>query len=157
MKKLIVALTLMTAVACSEQKTEQVENEATATTEEVATEEKNDHKHHEHSSESEEWKEMDDYHMLMAETFHPAEEKDFEPIRSKAEEMAQSAETWKNSTAPKAFDKPEIKEKLDLLATESRDLAAFVKTEPTDEALFEKLNALHDRFHEVMGECHHQH
>jgi len=107
------------------------------------------------SEEAMEWKEMEDYHFLMAETFHPAEEKNFEPIRTKAEELAKSAETWQNATPPPAFDKSEIKEKIGLLAIESRELADFVQTQPTDEALFEKLNALHDRFHETMGACQH--
>ncbi|GEM_PF-288138 len=109
----------------------------------------------ENSEQETEWKEMEDYHFLMAETFHPAEEKDFEPIRTKAEELAKSAETWQNAIPPPAFDRPEIKEKIALLAQESRELANFIQTKPTDEVLFKKLNALHDRFHEVMGTCQH--
>lgn len=145
------------ATSCAEQKNEQSEQTEKQEHSEEGHSHDHNHEHdHKHEKKSAEWKEMDDFHFVMAETFHPAEEGDFEPIKSKSEEMAKSAETWKNSTPPSEFDKPEIAEKLALLVSESAELDEFVKTNPSDEDLFKKLNALHDRFHEIMGACHHE-
>ena len=44
------------------------------------------------------------------------EDGDFKPIRERAELHAK-VEAWAKSTAPKSMDKPEIKEKLNLLVS----------------------------------------
>ncbi|MBI4750869.1 MAG: hypothetical protein HY774_20515 [Acidobacteria bacterium] len=54
------------------------------------------------------WKELKAFHTVMSNTFHPMEEGDYKPIRARANEMAQKAKEWADSTPPKDFDKPSI-------------------------------------------------
>lgn len=116
------------------------------------------HPHSEHTEHAEKkkgsgWKERDIFHEVMGGTFHPMEEGDFKPIRARAKEMAEKAEMWAKSTAPKEFASPKIKETLAKLAAESKALADRVAANAGDAEVKEKLTALHDRFHEIVGQC----
>jgi hypothetical protein len=82
------------------------------------------------------------------------EEGDLKPIRSRAGEMAEKARLWNESKPPKTYDKPEIKEQLGKLVTESKSLADLVSEKAPDDKVKESLTALHDRFHEIIGLCH---
>jgi len=99
------------------------------------------------------WNELSAFHDVMSATFHPMEEGDFKPIRSRAPEMAAKARQWADSTPPGLFDKPEIKTNVAKLAQESKALAALVAKKANDAQIKESLTALHDRFHEIAGLC----
>jgi hypothetical protein len=99
------------------------------------------------------WPEWTTFHGVMSGTFHPAEEGNLEPIRTRSEEMVTKAEAWLKSTAPKEFDKPKVKELLVLLVKESKELDVMVKAKASDEELTKALTALHDRFHSIVGAC----
>ncbi len=99
------------------------------------------------------WPEWTSFHGVMSGTFHPSEEGNFEPIRTRSEEMVTKAEAWLKSTAPKEFDKASVKELLVLLVKESKELDAKVKAKASDEELKAALASLHDRFHSVVGAC----
>ncbi|MEK6285569.1 MAG: DUF2911 domain-containing protein [Acidobacteriota bacterium] len=99
------------------------------------------------------WNELSAFHDVMSATFHPMEEGDFKPIRSRASEMAAKAKQWADSTPPKVYDKPEIKTSVAKLAQESKALAALIAKNATDTQIKELLSALHDRFHEIAGLC----
>ena len=46
-------------------------------------------------TEQKNWKEMDNFHMVMAETFHPYKDSaNLEPAKSRASELAAAAEEW---------------------------------------------------------------
>lgn len=116
----------------------------------------NPHKEHQEHAEKKKgsgWKERDIFHEVMGGTFHPMEEGDFKPIRARAKEMAEKAEKWATSTAPKEFNSPKIKETLAKLVAESKALADRVAANAGDTEIKEKLTALHDRFHEIVGQC----
>jgi len=99
------------------------------------------------------WPQLSAYHSVMSGTFHPAEEGNLKPIREKSGELVTKAEEWKKSTAPAAYNKPGLKEKLDLLVTESKGVDKLVKDNAKDEELTKALTKLHDRFHEIVGIC----
>ncbi|MBK6837373.1 MAG: hypothetical protein IPG90_03070 [Bacteroidetes bacterium] len=99
------------------------------------------------------WQERTDFHKVMSTTFHPMEDGDFKPIRERAAEMHAKAEAWAKSTAPKSFDKPEIKEKLQMLVTQSSELKDRIAAKATDEEVKTKLTALHETFHQIAGLC----
>lgn len=50
------------------------------------------------------WNELSAFHDVMSATFHPMEEGDLNPIRSRAKEMAAKAIEWANSTPPKIYN-----------------------------------------------------
>jgi hypothetical protein len=103
---------------------------------------------------SDKWAEMDAFHTVMSQTFHPAEEGKLEPIRKRAGEMATKAKQWLDSKPPKIYDVPEIKEMLVKLAAESRALAENIAKGAGDDQVKKELTALHDRFHDIIGACH---
>lgn len=101
------------------------------------------------------WKELDDYHSVMAQTFHPSEEGNLQPIKKRSGELAAKAKALKKSAIPAAYQKEGVKKSLDLLAKESKALDKMVRKKKPDADITKSLAALHDRFHEVMEKCHH--
>jgi hypothetical protein len=117
------------------------------------------------NTESADWKEMDSFHMIMAEAFHPYKDSsNLEPAKKLAEEMALEAEKWSTATLPSKVDTDEVKASLGKLKTDTRALADLIKNGADDQTVGTALNALHDSFHGIMeawhggGEKHeHQH
>jgi hypothetical protein len=105
------------------------------------------------AQEKKQWKEMHDFHGVMSSTFHPAEDGNLQPIRTKSQEMVEKAEAWKKSEAPEGYDKKAVKGTLKKLVAGSREIDKLVKANATDKELTDKLTALHDVFHEIMEKC----
>jgi hypothetical protein len=100
------------------------------------------------------WKELDDFHAVMAETYHPLEDGDFKPIRQRANELAARAKDWAASAVPENYTtKPEFKAVMDSLVKESQALAEMIAKNASDQEVKAALTALHDRFHQVEGMC----
>lgn len=99
------------------------------------------------------WAELDNFHEIMSQTFHPAEEGNLKPTRSNAGELAKRAQKWLDSKPPLMYDVPSIKEILVKLNTESKALAELVSKNGSDEEVKKAITALHDRFHEIVGAC----
>ncbi len=99
------------------------------------------------------WAELDAYHNVMSQTFHPAEEGKLEPIRKRAGELADKAKQWLESKPPKVYESADIKALLVKLNAESKALADAIANGAKDEQLKKDLTALHDRFHEIIGAC----
>lgn len=105
----------------------------------------------EHAVAGEEWKEMDDFHMVMAEAFHPYKDSsNLEPAKQNAEAMVASAEKWASAPVPEKFkDDDEIKFKLNQLKTDASTFSELTKS-GDDKAIGQSLTKLHDLFHEIM-------
>ena len=101
-----------------------------------------------------EWKEQSAFHNVMSKTFHPAEEGNFQPIKSKSEELVIAANNWKKSKIPNDIaDKKMVKETLNKLYKDSQTIHAKLKKGASDAELKTDLFALHDTFHTVVGLC----
>ncbi len=102
-----------------------------------------------------EWKEMDSFHLIMAEAFHPYKDSaNLVPVKNLAEEMAAQAEKWANAKLPAKVDNDEVKQELKKLQEDTRALAELIKSNAEDKAIGSSLNALHDSFHEIMEAWH---
>lgn len=100
------------------------------------------------------WKELKEFHAVMSQTFHPSEEGNLEPIKKRSGEMLEKANLLAKSAIPKEYNTPKIKEAVKKLQKGSKELDAFIKSsKATDEAIKQKLSALHDVFHEIVGLC----
>ncbi|MFM9838757.1 MAG: hypothetical protein ACKVOQ_10870 [Cyclobacteriaceae bacterium] len=107
------------------------------------------------TEESDEWKEMDSFHMIMAEAFHPFKDSsNLAPVKKLAEEMATEADKWASAELPAKVNKDEVKEELQKLKTDTRALADLIKSGADDAAIGSSLNSLHDSFHEIMEAWH---
>jgi hypothetical protein len=110
-----------------------------------------DHEVEATESDSEEWQQMDNFHLIMAETFHPYKDTaNLEPIKVHAEHLAMEAEKWADSKLPTKVDNEETKAKLAKLKTDTRALADKIKAGGTDEEIGKDLTAVHDLFHEIQ-------
>jgi hypothetical protein len=99
------------------------------------------------------WPEKNEFHKVMAQTYHPSEEGNFEPIRSRVGEMHEKALAWTNSTPPKEFDKPEVKSTLKEMTGQIVALKAMIDNKATNEQLKPKMEDLHATFHKIVGLC----
>ncbi|HVT84016.1 MAG TPA: hypothetical protein VHD35_02380 [Chitinophagaceae bacterium] len=106
-----------------------------------------------HAQQKAGWKEMDEFHKVMAATFHPSEEGKLEPIKNQSGDLVKKAVSWQKSNAPEGYNKNAAKASLKKLVTASKELHQLVKNNAADEVLKEKLSSLHDIFHEITEKC----
>jgi superoxide dismutase len=99
------------------------------------------------------WQELKDFHMVMAQTFHPMEEGKFEPIRTRSGEMYNKAKLLAASKVPASFQSPEITKAINDLVVGSMKLDKLVGKKAKDNKLKESLIKLHDTFHVIQGLC----
>lgn len=105
--------------------------------------------------EREPWTELDAFHQVMAQTFHPAEMGNLEPIRARSDEMLGKAIILQNGSIPPSFNNAGIIKSIGSLVTGSRKLNHFIRINAEDETIFKHLNSLHDTFHTIKGLCRH--
>jgi len=99
------------------------------------------------------WNEMEEFHKVMSQTFHPAEEGKLEPIRTRSQEMVDKAIAWQSSTAPAGYDQAAVKKTLKKLVKGAKEVNSLVKKNAADSEIKEELSELHDVFHEIMEKC----
>jgi hypothetical protein len=104
-----------------------------------------------HETDPNEWPEMDSFHMIMAEAFHPYKDStNLEPVKRLAEEMALEADKWASTPLPDKVNTEAVKAQLNQLKTDTRILADKIKGGSADEEIGNSLKALHDSFHGIM-------
>jgi hypothetical protein len=100
---------------------------------------------------AEEWPEMESFHMVMAEAYHPFKDSaNFEPIKSLAENLAKESAAWAGAALPNGMDNTEVNAKLKKLKTDCRALADQIKGGATNEQIGTSLTSIHDQFHGIM-------
>jgi hypothetical protein len=100
---------------------------------------------------NDEWKEMDDFHMVMAEAFHPFKDSaNLEPARNNADSLRSAADRWAEAPLPDKFEgDDEIKFKLNQLKTDASTFVLVVQS-GDDKNIGQSLTKLHDLFHEIQ-------
>ncbi len=107
---------------------------------------KHDHDHEATASDSV-WKGMDEFHFVMAESFHPFKDSsNLEPAKKLAAEMDSVAGVWLAAARPEKVNTDAIKEKMEKLKANTQLFAAAVKVE-ADSTLAKSLDDLHNQFH----------
>jgi superoxide dismutase len=103
------------------------------------------------------WPQIKEYHKVMSQTFHPSEEGNLEPIKTRSGELAQKAITLAVAPIPAEFDKPEIKKAVKQLLSNSKKLDEMVKKKTSSDSTISKaLTNLHEIFHRIVGLCEHE-
>ncbi len=104
------------------------------------------------------WPALKDFHGVMSQTFHPAEEGNLAPIKARSLEMYDKAMVLSKSTAPAALNTKPIKMAVKELVKGSKSLHKLIKSPTaTDAAITNSLTALHDVFHKIVGLCREEH
>lgn len=96
------------------------------------------------------WKEMDEFHLVMAETFHPYKDSaDLEPAKTRSGELLAAADKWADAPLPEKVDRQEVREQLKQLKAEVATLNSHVRS-ADDNLIAEQLTRVHDTFHAIQ-------
>jgi hypothetical protein len=101
----------------------------------------------------EKWPAIKEFHEIMSQTFHPAEEGNFAPIKARSEEMMSKAASLLKSEIPQEFKTETILASAGRLETKSAALHKLVTSGATNEVIMKSITDLHDTFHEIVGLC----
>jgi hypothetical protein len=103
------------------------------------------------ADDADEWPELDEFHTIMADVYHPLKDSgNVQPIMERAEELAVAAEKWADAKLPEKVDTPEMKEMLDDLKKSTRALANEIKDGAPEDQAGTTLGELHDLFHRIQ-------
>lgn len=99
------------------------------------------------------WPQLKEFHKVMSQTFHPVEEGNYEPIKTRIGEMVEKANALVSNPIPAEFNNKKVKKACAKLAKDSKKLQAQITAGATDEEIKTSLSALHDVFHTIVGLC----
>ncbi|MCE2936067.1 MAG: hypothetical protein ACK5WO_03915 [Cyclobacteriaceae bacterium] len=102
-----------------------------------------------------EWAEMDAYHMLMAEAFHPYKDSsNLAPAKAGAAQLAAEAVKWAAAPLPAKVDNEQMRAKLQRLKFNAGVLSDKVQMNASDAEIGQALTTIHDDFHAIMEAWH---
>ena len=106
---------------------------------------------HDHHTASGDWTPMDEFHMIMAESFHPYRDSaDLAPAKHNADSLVAAASRWAEAPLPEKFENDdEIRFKLDQLKSDASTFAQTVQA-GDEKAIGESLTKLHNLFHAIQ-------
>ena len=93
------------------------------------------------------WTELNTFHEVMAETFHPSEDGNLKPIRERSGEFLAKARALQTGKIPASFNTPEEKKSIDNLVRGAAALHQLVLKKADDKSITKKLAELHEIFH----------
>jgi superoxide dismutase len=99
------------------------------------------------------WPELKSFHKVMAQTFHPSEEGNLEPIKTRIGELVEKANILAKSNIPQEFKSKKIIQALNQLVSDSKKLQKTIQSGASDEKIKKDLSKLHDVFHQIIGLC----
>ncbi|WP_188049782.1 hypothetical protein [Flavobacterium sp. GP15] len=99
------------------------------------------------------WPAIKEFHEVMSATFHPAEEGNLAPIKSRSEEMMNQAAQLLKSAIPVEFRTDKILAAAQKLQLKSKGLHRLVQSQATDDEILKSITDLHNTFHEIVGLC----
>ena len=99
------------------------------------------------------WPALKEFHEVMSQTFHPAEEGNFAPIKARSEEMMSKAAMLLKTEIPQEFRTNSILASAERLQLKSKALHKLVISNAPDAAILKSITDLHDTFHEIVGLC----
>ena len=102
------------------------------------------------------WKEMNAFHRLLGETWHPAAKDDLVPLRARAKELKAAADAWAASKAPAApasCGSEEVRTVITKVAKDTRGIVAMIAAGADDAWLAAQLKGVHDNFEVAEKSC----
>ena len=99
------------------------------------------------------WPALKDFHGVMSQTYHPAEEGNLEPIKTRSEELMNKAAALLKSDIPADFRTPAILASAEKLQKKTKALHKMVVAKAPDADITKSLTEAHDIFHEIVGLC----
>ncbi len=97
-----------------------------------------------------EWKQMEDFHIIMAKCYHPVEEGNLQPVKDNADALVQKAQVWQASAIPSAYNAKQVKPILDKLVGNCKAVKEAVMQKKSNDDLKKLITTAHKTFHELM-------
>ena len=101
----------------------------------------------------EKWPAIKEFHEVMSQTFHPAEEGNLVPIKARSEEMMNKAAMLLKSDIPAEFRTDAILASAERLQIKSKALHKLVVAKAADADITKSLKEVHDVYHDIAGLC----
>jgi hypothetical protein len=105
------------------------------------------------AQEKSDWKEMSNFHTLMSTSFHPSEEGNLKPVKTKSDSLVIAAKLWKASKVPAGYKPKETSETLTKLVKQLGELNTAVKAGKNDATLKGMIKEAHEIFHDIVEKC----
>lgn len=99
------------------------------------------------------WPAIKEFHEVMSQTFHPSEEGNLEPIKTRSEELMNKAAAVLKSNIPAEFQTVAVLAAAEKLQLKSKTLHKMVQAKGSDAEIKKSLSDLHDVFHDIVGLC----
>jgi Skp family chaperone for outer membrane proteins len=99
------------------------------------------------------WPAIKEFHTVISATFHPAEEGNLEPIKSRSQELYDKASALLKSDIPAEFRTNAILASAEKLQTKSRVLYKLVQAKAADADIAKAITEVHTVFHDIVGLC----
>lgn len=99
------------------------------------------------------WKQLDAFHKLLQDTWHPAQNGDLKPARAKAAEFVAGAETWAKSKGPAKCDNEMARKAIPGVVSDAKAFGNAVAGSASDDAVKAALKKAHDAFEMVAMPC----
>lgn len=98
------------------------------------------------------WEALKSFHEVMSQTFHPMEDGNLEPIKTRSLEMSEKA-AMLTKDVPAEFNTPGITDATKRLDEGCKNLNTMITNNATDDEIKKSLVSMHDVFHEIAGLC----
>lgn len=99
------------------------------------------------------WPELAAFHDIISATYHPAEEGQLMPLKTRSGELLKDAHALAHSKMPAAANHPKVKAAVQQLLAESTQLDKAVKAKQSDAKLTAQVGKVHDAFHHIVDLC----
>ncbi len=103
------------------------------------------------------WPAIKEFHSVMSQTFHPAEEGNLQPIKTRSEELMNKASALLKTGIPEEFGTAAVYASAEKLQLKSKALHKLVLAKGSDAEITKSLTELHDVFHDIVGLCSEKH
>jgi hypothetical protein len=99
------------------------------------------------------WPELQSFHKLMEDTWHPASTGDLKMARQKAPDVLEAALALRKSRGGSKCDTPEARAKFAAFIEDARSYAHAAKTGASDDAITVTLRRTHSGFESIEAPC----
>ena len=102
------------------------------------------------------WKEMNAFHRLLGETWHPASKDNLVPLRARATDLKAAAAAWAASKAPESpatCGTDEVRTAITKVVKDTKGIVAMIAAGADDTWLAASLKGVHDSFELAEKAC----
>ena len=104
-------------------------------------------------SADEKWPALKEFHTTIAATFHPAEEGNLEPTKTRAQELANKGADLLKGNIPAEYRTDAILRSAEKLQVKSRALYKLVLQNASDAEIKASITEVHNIYHDIAGLC----